>query len=166
MFTSYSAVLVAQKSPLRPQKQKTRLFSVSWRLMKTPRISSLLDFARDLGLRAWQTGFLLDKAAPAVKAMLFDRMTAKLLVRLLAKVGLRGALASNIAGWILPVVVSRIIKLVLQTEAAERLQKHPTVTNVRQTLDELKNRLRRAVAPDFGSGAEIFDGPEPPRLEP
>lgn len=146
---------------------------------------ALLNSARALGLRAWQTGplfrkafrsaadsvqevlraevqkgnaklvadFLTDKAAPAVKALLLERMT----IRLLARLGLRGALASSVAGWILPFVVEKVIRAVLRTEAAARLQQHPTVTNVRQTLDELKNRLRRAVAPDYGAKAELLE---------
>jgi hypothetical protein len=152
--------------------------------MKTPAfLSPLLNSAQNLGLRAWQTGplfrkafntavesvqevlraevqkgnakavadFLTDKAAPAVKALLLERMS----VRLLARLGLRGALASNVVGWILPFVVERLIRVALQTEIATRLQQHPTVTNVRHTLDELKHRVRRTVAPDFGSGAEL-----------
>ncbi|GAB2965398.1 hypothetical protein GCM10027048_38880 [Hymenobacter coalescens] len=154
--------------------------------MKAPAIfPTLLDATRALGLRAWQTGplfrkafrsaadsvqevlraevqkgnaklvadFLVDKAAPAAKALLLERMT----IRLLARLGLRGALASNVVGWILPFVVEKIVRAVLQTEAAARLQQHPTVTNVRRTLDELTNRLRRAVAPDFGSKAEVLE---------
>jgi hypothetical protein len=154
--------------------------------MKAPAIfPTLLDATRALGLRAWQTGplfrkafrtaadsvqevlraevqkgnaklvadFLTDKAAPAVKALLLERMT----IRLLARLGLRGVLASNIAGWILPFVVEKIVRAVLKTEAATKLQQHPTVTNVRQTLDELKSRLRRAVAPDYGSKAEVLE---------
>lgn len=154
--------------------------------MKAPAIfPTLLNSARALGLRAWQTGplfrkafrsaadsvqevlraevkkgnakvvadFLTDKAAPAVKALLLERMT----IRLLARLGLRGALASNVVGWILPFVVEKIIRAVLKTDMAARLQQHPTVTNVRHTLDELTNRLRRAVMPDFGSSAEVLE---------
>ncbi|UYZ59984.1 hypothetical protein [Hymenobacter latericus] len=154
--------------------------------MKTPAIvPSLLNSARAIGLRAWQTGplfrkaftaavesvqevlraevqkgnakvvadFLVDKAAPAVKTLLLERMT----VRMLARLGLRGALASNVVGWILPFVLEKVVQLVMKTEAAARLQQHPSVTNVRRTLDEIKNRLRRAIAPDYGSGAEEVD---------
>lgn len=165
--------------------------------MKAPAIfPTLLDATRALGLRAWQTGplfrkafrsaadsvqevlrsevqkgnaklvadFLTDKAAPAVKALLLERMT----IRLLARLGLRGALASNVVGWILPFVVEKIVRAVLKTEMAAKLQQHPSVTNVRHSLDELKNRLRRAVAPDFGSGAEVLehDLPELPAAAP
>ncbi|WP_162910529.1 hypothetical protein [Hymenobacter oligotrophus] len=153
--------------------------------MKKPVVPSLLSSARAIGLRAWQTGplfrkvflaavdsvqevlraevqkgnakvvadFLVDKAAPAVKALLLERMT----IRLLARLGLRGALASNVVGWILPFVLEKAVQLVLKTEAAAKLQQHPSVANVRRTLDELKNRLRRAVAPDYGSGAQEVD---------
>ncbi|GAA4385765.1 hypothetical protein [Hymenobacter koreensis] len=160
--------------------------------MKTPSIfPSLLGSARAIGLRAWQTGplfrkafltavdsvqevlraevqkgnaklvadFLTDKAAPVVRNLLLERMA----VRLLARLGLRGVLASNVVGWILPFVVERLIKLALKSEAAARLQQHPTVTNVRHTLDELKHKLRRSVAPDYGSKAELLDH-EPPEL--
>ncbi|WP_400190775.1 hypothetical protein [Hymenobacter sp. B81] len=148
-------------------------------------LSPLLGSARALGLRAWQTGplfrrafvsavesvqevlraevqkgnaklvadFLLDKAAPVAKELLLKRMT----VTLLARLGLRGALASNVVGWILPFVLEKALQLVLRTETAARLQQHPTVTNVRRTLDELGRKLRRTVAPDFGSGAELLE---------
>ncbi|KAA9325895.1 hypothetical protein F0P96_19210 [Hymenobacter busanensis] len=154
--------------------------------MKTPAfLPALFNSARGLGLRAWQTGplfrkafltavesvqevlraevqkgnakvvadFLTDKAAPAVKALLLERMS----VRLLARLGLRGALASNVAGWILPFVVEKLVRAALRTEAAAKLQTHPTVTNVRRTLDELHHKLRRTVAPDYGSGAAVLD---------
>ena len=45
--------------------------------------------------------FLTDKALPAARVLLLERMTARLLLRL----GLRGAFMSNVVGWVLPFVL-------------------------------------------------------------
>ena len=106
--------------------------------MKKPRfLPTLAGAARLTGLAAWQTGrlfrqlaaraldsvqdvlrtevekgnlklvadFLADKALPAARVILLERMTVRLLVRL----GLRGALASNVVGWVLPFVIEKLI---------------------------------------------------------
>src|SRR6476469_10085891 len=106
--------------------------------MKTPIFpSALLRAARLTGLAPWQTGrsirqlasraldavqdvlraevekgnlrlvadFLADKPLPAARALLLEQMTVRLLMRL----GLRGALASNVVGWVLPFVIEKLI---------------------------------------------------------
>ena len=50
--------------------------------------------------------FLSDKALPAARALLLERMAARLLLRL----GLRGVFMTNIAGWVLPFVLEKLFQ--------------------------------------------------------
>ncbi|SNR28734.1 MULTISPECIES: hypothetical protein [Hymenobacter] len=107
--------------------------------------------------------FLADKALPAARALLLERMTARLLVRL----GLRGVLASNVVGWILPVVLEQLLKVVRKTGALDRLREHATVQEALLRLDELKQATWKRIAPDHGTGAEVLpDETELPRQLP
>jgi hypothetical protein len=165
--------------------------------MKKPLfLPPLFNAARATGLAAWQTGrlfqqlakkaldavqdvlraevqkgnvqlvtdFLTDKALPAAKALLLERMAARLLVR----VGLRGVLATNIVGWVLPFVLERLIKVGVSTGFFEKVRTHATVTDTLHRLDELKRAAWKSIVPDAGSGAEVLpdDTPTPAPLPP
>ncbi|SHJ23542.1 hypothetical protein SAMN02745146_2569 [Hymenobacter daecheongensis DSM 21074] len=97
------------------------------------------------------TDFLTDKALPAAKALLLERMATRLLVR----IGLRGALASNVVGWILPFVLERLVKVGVKTGFFEKVKSHGTVTEALHRLEELKRATWKFIAPDAGSGAEL-----------
>lgn len=155
---------------------------------------TIFSAARATGLRAWQTGllfqkvartaldtiqdvlraeikngnaqlvadFLADKALPAAKALLLKRMTTRLLMR----IGLRGALASSVVGWILPFVLEKMIQVGVKTGFFEKIKNHDTVTDALHRLDELKRAVWKIIAPDAGSSAELLpdDAPMPPAL--
>ncbi|GAB2787995.1 hypothetical protein HNQ93_002649 [Hymenobacter luteus] len=106
--------------------------------------------------------FLSSKALPAARTLLLERMTARLLVRL----GLRGALASHVVGWILPVVVEQLMKAAQKSGLFDRLREHATVQDALQRLEELKRATWKRLAPDHGTGAEVLpdDTPLPPQL--
>ncbi|TGE28443.1 hypothetical protein [Hymenobacter metallicola] len=163
--------------------------------MKTPLfLPPLFNAARATGLAAWQTGrlfqqlakkaldsvqdilraevqkgnvqlvadFLADKALPAAKALLLERMAARLLVR----IGLRGALATNVVGWILPFVLERLVQVGVSTGFFEKVKSHATVSDTLRRLDELKRAAWKTLVPDAGSSAEVLpdDAPTPPQL--
>ncbi|RYU83233.1 hypothetical protein [Hymenobacter persicinus] len=152
--------------------------------MKKITFLPLFTAAKVTGLRAWQTGrlfqqvaakaldavqevlraeirkgnaqlvvdFLADKALPAAKALLLERMAARLLLR----IGLRGALATNVVGWILPFVVERLIKVGVKTGFFEKVKSNATVADTLGRLDELKQATWKMINPDAGSGAELL----------
>ena len=155
--------------------------------MKTPRfIPSLVGAARLTGLAAWQTGrlfrqlaaraldsvqdvlraeiekgnlrlvadFLADKALPAARTLLLEQMTVRLLVRL----GLRGALASNVVGWVLPFVVEKLIAAGNKSGLFNKLKANATVSESLNKLDELRRATWKLLVPDPGTGAEVLDG--------
>ncbi|HEX8348918.1 MAG TPA: hypothetical protein VF598_03080 [Hymenobacter sp.] len=147
-------------------------------------LSSVRNAARATGLAAWQTGrlfrktaqnaleaiqdvlraevqkgnvqlvadFLSDKALPAVKALLLERMAARLLVR----IGLRGVLATNVVGWILPFVLEIVVRTGHKTGFFDKLKANATVSDVLYRLDELKRTVWKTLAPDAGSSAELL----------
>ena len=96
--------------------------------------------------------FLADKALPAARALLLERMT----VRLLARLGLRGALASNVVGWVLPFVVEGLLRAARHTGLLERIQTHTGVAEALGKLDELRRATWKLLVPDPGSGAELL----------
>ncbi|WP_375436522.1 hypothetical protein [uncultured Hymenobacter sp.] len=108
--------------------------------------------------------FLTDKALPAARALLLERMTARLLVRL----GLRGALASNVVGWILPFVLEQMVKVGQRTGLFDKLRANPTVQESLVRLEELKQAVWKRLVPDHGTGAHVLesDDAEPPRQLP
>ncbi|MDF7811762.1 hypothetical protein [Hymenobacter sp. YC55] len=108
--------------------------------------------------------FLTDKALPAARALLLERMTARLLVRL----GLRGALASNVIGWILPFVLEQMVKVGQRTGLFDKLRANPTVQDSLLRLEELKEAVWKRLVPDHGTGAQVLedDDVEPPRQLP
>jgi hypothetical protein len=157
--------------------------------MKKLTFRPIFDVAKATGLRAWQTGrlfqqvakkaldavqevlraevqkgnvqlvtdFLADKALPAAKALLLERMATRLLLRL----GLRGALASNVVGWILPFVLERLVAVGIKTGFFEKVKANATVADTLQRLDELKRATWKRLNPDAGTGAEVLDDDAP-----
>ena len=140
--------------------------------------------ARRTGLAAWQTGrlfrqlaaraldavqdvlraevekgnlklvgdFLANRALPAARVLLLERMS----VRLLARLGLRGALASNVVGWVLPFVLERLVAVALKSGAFEKLKANPTAGEALDRLDELRRATWKLLVPDPGSSAEVL----------
>jgi len=97
------------------------------------------------------TDFLTDKALPAAKALLLERMATRLLLR----IGLRGALATNVVGWILPFVLESLIKVGVRTGLFAKLKSNATVADTLHRLDELKMATWKYINPDAGSGVEL-----------
>ena len=165
--------------------------------MKKPRfLPAILGAARLTGLAAWQTGrlfrqlaaraldcvqdvlraevekgnlklvadFLADKALPAARVLLIEQMTVRLLLRL----GLRGALASNVVGWVLPFVIEKLIAVGHKSGLFDKLMANATVSEVLDKLDELRQATWKMLVPDPGSQAEVLadeaDDAKTPRL--
>ena len=152
----------------------------------------VLQAARQTGLRAWQTGrlfrqvaqrtldsvqevlraeiqngharlvadFLADKALPAAKALLLERMTARLLLRL----GLRGALVSNVAGWVLPFVLEKLFQAARASGLLARLEANPTVADALTRLDELRQAASHLIFPDGATEARVLTDEEAAEL--
>ncbi|MBC6699449.1 hypothetical protein [Hymenobacter sp. BT190] len=108
--------------------------------------------------------FLTNKALPAARALLLERMAARLLVR----IGLRGALASNVVGWILPFVLEQMVKVAQRTGLFDKIRSHSSVQDTMHRLDELKLAVWKRLAPDYGSGVELLDDDteEPRQISP
>ncbi|MBO2007488.1 hypothetical protein [Hymenobacter negativus] len=154
--------------------------------MKKPRfLPALIDAARFTGLAAWQTGrlfrqlaaraldsvqdvlraevekgnlklvadFLADKALPAARVLLVEQMTTRLLLRL----GLRGALASNVVGWVLPFVIEKLLVAGNKSGLFDKLKANPTISEALDKLDELRSATWRMLVPDPGSSVEVVD---------
>ncbi|MDO7849739.1 hypothetical protein Q5H92_25475 [Hymenobacter sp. M29] len=154
--------------------------------MKKPRfLPAILGAARVTGLAAWQTGrlfrqlaaraldsvqdvlraevekgnlklvadFLADKALPAARVLLLEQMTTRLLLRL----GLRGALASNVVGWVLPFVIEKLIVAGNKSGLFDKLKANPTISDALDKLDELRSATWRMLVPDPGSSVEVLD---------
>lgn len=165
--------------------------------MKKPAfLPSLLHTVRATGLAAWQTGrlfrqaagaaldsvqevlraevqkgnvqlvrdFLTDQALPTVKALLLERMAARLLVR----IGLRGALATNVIGWILPFVLERLVYVGNKSGFFDKIKANTTVSEALHRLEELRRAAWKTLVPDAGSGVELLpdDAPAPLALPP
>lgn len=158
-----------------------------------PSLTGLAGAARLTGLAAWQTGrlfrqlaaraldsvqdvlraevekgnlklvadFLADKALPAARVLLIEQMTVRLLLRL----GLRGALASNVVGWVLPFVIEKLIAVGNKSGLFDKLKANPTVSDALTKLDELRSATWKMLVPDPGSSAEVVeDEAATPRL--
>lgn len=154
--------------------------------MSKPRfLPALAGAVRFTGLAAWQTGrlfrqlaaraldsvqdvlraevekgnlrlvadFLADKALPAARVLLLEQMTVRLLVRL----GLRGALASNVVGWVLPFVVEKLITVGKNTGLFDKLMANATVSESLEKLEDLRRTTWKLLVPDPGSSAEVLD---------
>jgi len=160
-----------------------------------PLLPHLLRAVKATGLAAWQTGqlfrravaaaltavhdvlraeiqkgnaqvvsdFLTNKALPTARALLLERMAARVLVRL----GLRGALASNVVGWVLPLVLEQLVRAGHKTGFFDKIKANTTVQDTLTRLEELKQATWKRLVPDAGSGAELLPNDTPtPRLLP
>ena len=148
-----------------------------------PSLAGIAGAARFTGLAAWQTGrlfrqlaaraldsvqevlraevekgnlrlvadFLADKALPAARVLLIEQMTVRLLLRL----GLRGALASNVVGWVLPFVLEKLITVGNKSGLFDKLKANATVSDALGKLDELRSATWKMLVPDPGSSAEL-----------
>lgn len=149
-----------------------------------PSLTGLAGATRLTGLAAWQTGrlfrqlaaraldaaqdvlraemekgnlklvadFLADKALPAARVLLLEQMTVRLLLRL----GLRGALASNVVGWVLPFVVEKLITAGKKSGLFDKLMANATVSESLEKLDDLRRATWKILVPDPGSSAEVI----------
>ncbi len=97
--------------------------------------------------------FLADKALPAARVVLLEQMS----VRLLARLGLRGVLASNVVGWVLPFVIEGLIKASAKTGLTAKITANPTVANALEKLEDLRSATWKMLVPDPGSSAEVMD---------
>lgn len=95
--------------------------------------------------------FLTDKALPAVRVLLLERMTARLLLRL----GLRGAFMSNVAGWVLPFVLEKLFQAARSSGLLAKLEANPTVADTLARVDELRQAAARLIFPDGETGATL-----------
>ncbi|RZK22844.1 MAG: hypothetical protein EOO56_07155 [Hymenobacter sp.] len=97
--------------------------------------------------------FLTDKALPAAKVLLLERMTARLLLRL----GLRGAFMSNVAGWVLPFVLEKLLQAARSSGLLAKLEANPTVADTLARVDELRHAAARLIFPDGDTGATLLE---------
>ena len=88
--------------------------------------------------------FLADKALPAARVLLLERMTARLLLRL----GLRGAFMSSVAGWVLPFVLEKLFQAARASGLLARLEANPTVADALGRLEDLRHAAARLLFPD------------------
>ena len=95
--------------------------------------------------------FLRGTALPAARTLLLERMSARLLLRL----GLRGALASSVVGWVLPFVLEKLVQAGHRTGLFDKLLANENVTDALARLEELRHTAWKLVEPDPGSHAEI-----------
>lgn len=100
--------------------------------------------------------FLADKALPAARALLLERMTARLLLRL----GLRGAFMTNVAGWILPFVLEKLLQAARSSGLLAKLEANPTVADTLARVDELRQAAARLIFPDGDTGAIVLTDEE------
>jgi hypothetical protein len=96
--------------------------------------------------------FLTDKALPAARVLLIERMTARLLLRL----GLRGALMSNVAGWVLPFVLEKLFQVARTSGLLAKLEANPTVADTLARVHELRQATARLLFPDGDTGASVL----------
>lgn len=95
--------------------------------------------------------FLTDKALPAARVLLLERMTARLLLRL----GLRGAFMSNVAGWVLPFVLEKLFQAARNSGLLAKLEANPTVADTLARVDELRQAAARLIFPDGETSATL-----------
>ena len=100
--------------------------------------------------------FLADQALPAARALLLERMAARLLLRL----GLRGAFMTNVAGWVLPFVLEKLFQAARTSGLLARLEANPTVADALGRLDELRQAAARLLFPDGDTEARVLTDAE------
>ncbi|MGI4865280.1 MAG: hypothetical protein ACRYFZ_15270 [Janthinobacterium lividum] len=104
--------------------------------------------------------FLTDKALPAARVLLLERMTARLLLRL----GLRGAFMSNVAGWVLPFVLEKLFQVARTSGLLAKIEANPTVADTLARVDELRQAAARLIFPDGETGAVVLTDEETKEL--
>ena len=97
--------------------------------------------------------FLTDKALPAARVLLLERMTARLLLRL----GLRGAFMSNVAGWVLPFVLEKLFQVARTSGLLAKIEANPTVADTLARVDEGRQAAARLIFPDGETGAVVLE---------
>jgi hypothetical protein len=100
--------------------------------------------------------FLTDKALPAAKMLLLERMTARLLLRL----GLRGAFMTNVAGWVLPFVLEKLFQVARTSGLLAKLEANPTVADTLARVEELRHAATRLIFPDGDTSATVLTDEE------
>ena len=96
--------------------------------------------------------FLRGTALPAARTLLLERMTTRILLR----IGLRGALASNVVGWVLPFVLEKLVQAGHKTGLFDKLLANENVAETLAKLEELRRTTWKLLAPDAGSSAELL----------
>ncbi|MDJ0365179.1 hypothetical protein QMK33_08440 [Hymenobacter sp. H14-R3] len=104
--------------------------------------------------------FLADKALPAARAILLERMAARLLLR----IGLRGVFMTNIAGWVLPFVLEKLFQAARASGLLARLEANSTVANALARLDDLRQATARLLFPDGETEARVLTDAEAAEL--
>ena len=104
--------------------------------------------------------FLADQALPAAKAILLERMAARVLLRL----GLRGAFMTNVAGWVLPFVLEKLFQAAKASGLLARLEASPPVAEALARLDELRQAAARLLFPEGDTGARVLTDTEAAEL--
>lgn len=97
--------------------------------------------------------FLADKALPAAKVLLLERMTAQLLLRL----GMRGVFMSNVAGWVLPFVLEKLFQVARSSGLLTKLEANPTVADTLARIEELRQATARLIFPDGETSATLVE---------
>jgi len=97
--------------------------------------------------------FLADKALPAAKVLLLERMTAQLLLRL----GMRGVFMSNVAGWVLPFVLEKLFQVARSSGLLAKLEANPTVADTLARIEELRQATARLIFPDGETSATLVE---------
>ncbi len=100
--------------------------------------------------------FLTDKALPAARVLLLERMTARLLLRL----GLRGAFMSNVVGWVLPFVLEKLFQAARTSGLLAKIEANPTVADTLARVEELRHAATRLIFPDGDTGAVVLTDEE------
>jgi hypothetical protein len=77
---------------------------------------------------------------------------------------LRGALASNVVGWVLPFVIEKLIAVGHKSGLFDKLKANATVSESLEKLDELRRATWKMLVPDPGTGAEVLEDAATPRL--
>ncbi len=104
--------------------------------------------------------FLTDKALPAARVLLLERMTARLLLRL----GLRGAFMSNVVGWVLPFVLEKLFQAARTSGLLAKIEANPTVADTLARVEELRHAAGRLIFPDGDTGAVLLTDDEAKEL--
>ena len=104
----------------------------------------------------------LPAMGPAVQGLLTGplrevitrKATGRVAAVLLARLGLRGALASTVAGLLVPIVLEIVVRRALKTDAWARLLAHENVVRLRETVERpFRSTSKDAASPDGPANA-------------